>query len=317
MAKKHIIVCIHGITPSRDPIFGSSLFKEFLANIQKNNSALMDRFEQPLFIEWGKITPNSTKPYRPDERLTLAENFIYRHTFDTFQKNLPRVKTVNDPALLWFLRNNLVSLRELMITAISDATYYVSAEGEAATREAVYGQFLDGLSAYKDDEIVIHLMMISFGCTIGLDFLYGLFAPDTNWKAKKPDFSANKRFGKKYLAFRVKAQEGTLQLGALVTMATQLPVTILRRQKLVDIFAEGKTLNPLNYGIKGDKLQWKSFFDLDDILSYSSVNLFSPNAALLDIQVRSSFFTKVPHDDYVRNPVVVKEVSSLLEEYSK
>ena len=259
-----------------------------------------------------------------DERLTRAQNFIIdRVSYDKLVK-LPDSDTNNVtlsifgdfPNLTPVVRNLIFSLRKsIVIPGLGDVVYYCSAEGERQVRSTVYSQVLKQLDKYlKEPKVRIHLIGQSLGVTLTHDFLYGLFNPDSNYK---PDF-VKKHQGsdedvERFDKWRKKAQKGELELGSLTSTASQLPVFVMRKQKLVNLLANRKTLKAADIGIKtNNQVKWKIFYDVDDLLGFATRRLYNSGDAIMDIQVDSADNPGLAHTTYWTNKTVIEHTADLL-----
>jgi hypothetical protein len=206
---------------------------------------------------------------------------------------------------------------------LSDLIYYCGVDGEEEIRGYVYKEILQAVEKYQDcDQIRLHLISHSLGVTLTHDFLYGLFgdAPDFCRNSPIPDVCKlfNKWRGNKQLV-----------LGSLSSMASQLPILMMRRKKLVDIFKVKGTLDQKEIGITEEKIKWKIFYDADDILGFKTKDLYKSGDNIDEIQVNnwpihsiSDFpFIEInkhwqpmvlAHTGYWRNRTVIKETISLI-----
>ena len=89
------------------------------------------------------------------------------------------------------------------------------------------------------------------------------------------------------------------------------PVTHARKQKVVDMFAKdpAEKLDPATIGVTQDKVKWKVFYDIDDILSFPTRNLFKDNDGVVDIQVDTSDRPDEAHGRYWTNDKVIDETA--------
>lgn len=310
---KHILVFIHGITLETIPVDHTEAYEVLLGNMELAQPGLVKSFSDMIFVEYGHEVPGGAA-LRPDQKIGKAQAFSHQ----SFKiENVKQIKDFNnktrkDWSWIFPLRGLFKSVRELFVVGIADAMYYGSEDGEAAIRRAVYGQVLHRLHQYEDYDVTLHVISHSLGCTVAFDFLYGLFAPKENWKGKKPDFSKDKIFGRKYMKWRKKREAGELHFGSLNTMASQLPVTLLRKQKVVDLLSAGMKLDATSIGIDGDRLQWKVYYDIDDMLAYPTRNIFLHDKAIMDIQVDTADLPHNAHTNYWYNKDVAKECAELI-----
>lgn len=342
----NILVMIHGMIPNLETKSHFKDYNNFFKALRKKRPSLAQLFESGfthpygeenlnqeenlnfIGVEWGHEPPNSeqlpSEKLRDDERLTRAQKFINeRVSYDKLVK-LPDSDTNNITMPLFgdfpnwtpVVRNLVVSLRQsIVIPGLGDVVYYCSSEGERQIRSEVYGQVLKQLDRYLEEpKVRIHLIGQSLGVTLTHDFLYGLFNPDSNYK---PDFVEQhqgsdedvERFDK----WRKKAQKGELELGSLTSTASQLPVFVMRKQKLVDLLANGNTLKAADIGIKtNNQVKWKIFYDVDDLLGFATRRLYNSGDAIMDIQVDSADNPGLAHINYWTNKTVIEQTADLL-----
>jgi hypothetical protein len=200
-----------------------------------------------------------------------------------------------------------------LLFGLGDAIYYCSSDGEAAVWRAVYGQVLAQLRPYEDDTVHLHIVGHSLGATVAYDFIYGLFAPLSNWGDLRPDFADDPDYGNEYLRWREKKENGSLHLGSLTSMASTLPILLLRSQTVVNRFFSGQILDPQVVGVyPGQGIRWKSFYDIDDILAFPVRELFGSNEGIVDVQVDTGDLPDATHSGYWQESRVIREVADLL-----
>src|SRR5262249_36509513 len=144
----------------------------------------------------------------------------------------------------------------------TDVFYYCAPDGEDAVRTAVYTEVLEKLRPLQNEpEVKIHLVGHSLGVTVGFDFLFGLFAPDSYYPSGFPGFhfsSATPEIRGEFEWWRDRVKNGSLVLGSKTSTAGQLPLTVMRKQSLVDTLANGGYLDPSVIGITPDgPAQWR------------------------------------------------------------
>ena len=87
----------------------------------------------------------------------------------------------------------------------------------------------------------------------------------------------------------------------------------LGSRESLTFYPAGSKLDPSAIGItSGDKTRWKIFYDIDDILSFPTRNLFDNNDGIMDIQVDTADRPDRAHDRYWENDRVIDEVAELL-----
>jgi hypothetical protein len=197
-------------------------------------------------VEWGHQNISNTN-LRDDELLTDAQAFLTQMVDYSRLRNLfhPNNKLLSDWSLLFSVRRVLNSIREsLVLHGLGDAIYYCSTDGEAAVRWAVYGKVLAEIRPYEGDNVFLHVIGHSLGATVANDFLYGLFAPSSNWGDRRPDFAEDPDYGDECMRWRGKRKNGSLHLGSMASMASILPILLFRSQTVVDRFYHPQKLDP-------------------------------------------------------------------------
>lgn len=269
---------------------------------------------------WGYQPPANPAQLRPDERLTDAQIYVgARVDYSNVRSDpSPQNHLLNGPfssdVSLLLLRPVITYLRENTLQrGFGDAVYYCSAEGERATRLQVYSQILTRLDALAaPGGVRLHLIGHSLGATVAHDFLYGLFAPNHT-----PDFLAQARrtpARAQFERWRERAQDGRLTLGSFVTMGSQLPLFVMRTQALIDRLAANTQLDPGVLGIAptDPQARWVNFYDIDDMLGFTTRRLYQECPALVEVQVDSNDLPDRAHIDYWVTPAVVRRTADLL-----
>lgn len=318
MTHSNILIFIHGMTKSPSPRNHKNQYQNFFSRLCQEHPELKQAFSDQIYVEWGHELVNQ-KNVRPDQKIMRGENTV--HSLVSYDKikctNHPNSKIIHDFSILRTLASIInfpirKKMEEIFIFGLGDVVYYCSEDGEDAIREAIYGQVLDKLRKYRKDDVRLHIIAHSLGCTVAYDFLYGLFAPSKNWTKRKPDFASNVKYGAKFMEWRKKQQTGKLKLGSMTSMGSSLPILLLRKQNVVDMLFQEKKLDARVIGMKKEGIIWKIFYDVDDMLSYPTRNLFEPNDAIMDIQVDTADLPHTAHTKYWTNKKVIKEAASLL-----
>lgn len=315
MSNKQVLILVHGMITSPDPSDQRSLYQGFLDGLDRAEPRLAGALDPRIFVEWGHQNPSSPN-LRDDELLTGAQAFLaqlvdYRRLRNQFH---PNNKLISDWSFLFPVRGVLNSIREsLVLHGLGDAIYYCSTDGEAAVRRAVYGQVLAETRPLEGDNVYFHVISHSLGATVAFDFLYGLFAPSSNWRDRRLDFADDPDYGDEYMRWRGKRENGSLHLGSIASMASTLPILLLRSQTVVDRFYHQQKLDPQVVGVDpAAGVRWKSFYDIDDVLAFPNREIFSPNAGIVDVQVDTGDRPDTAHTNYWGESRVIREVASLL-----
>ncbi|MBD2038582.1 hypothetical protein H6F76_26875 [Leptolyngbya sp. FACHB-321] len=283
-------------------------------------------------VEWLHELPAAPEPsvdeLYDDQRLTRAQNFVNKQIAHEVLRKVPDENnyvlkllgsryggiTYDAPTLL-ILRNIVVGLRETIVTrGLGDVIYYASADGEERVRKRVYHQVLSQLHPYLDEpDVRLHLWGQSLGVTLTHDFLFGLFNRDPDYRPGFLDQAATKTDKTDFERWREKAKKGELRLGSLTSTASQLPILLMRSQKVVDTFANEKLLDATDIGITDpNRVCWNIFYDVDDLLGFGTRRLYNHARAIQEFQVDTGDNPGDAHTNYWKNSVVQEETAQLL-----
>ena len=338
---KNVLVIIHGMVPDRVPISPFDQYEKFWRGLVACQRSLGNFIQKRIGVQWGHPMPEcfdlSTAgnwgyapcaSRRDDEKIFRVQETIDRQTA---YEAVKASTEPNDVLLadnrkgegLWWgilsrvtLRKQIVQLREeTLLRGVGDVVYYIAEE--ARVRAVVYDQVLRGLDEFlaRDDVVVrLHVVGHSLGVALTHDFLFGLFNG-----LKEPDFvseeSVSPETRAKFQAWRTRARQDspTLALGSLTSMASQLPLFVMRKQGMIDILYGGGSLNPLDIGVQPDgAIHWKLFYEVDDRLGYATRRLDSPRDAIRDFEVAFSAHPSEAHTGYWNDPLVWKETALLM-----
>jgi hypothetical protein len=171
----------------------------------------------------------------------------------------------------------------------------------------------------------LHLFGHSLGVTVAHDFLYGLFT-----EKSEPNFLTEgpKDLADRLRTWREKRRKHELSLGAFVSAASQLPLLVMRKQKLVDLLYDAKVassagkpaigIDPADIGVAAtDRVQWKIFYDTDDLLGFATRGLYTladgkAHPAIADVQVNSGCEPLGAHTGYWTDETVIRETAELV-----
>jgi hypothetical protein len=147
------------------------------------------------------------------------------------------------------------------------------------------------------------------------DFLFGLFK-----KGHEPDFVRRNQGGpwtsSEFQKWRDKAQSGQLTVGGVALAASQLPLMIMRKQVMIDKLFKHQRLDAGDIGVVSTGIEVKFFYDIDDVLGFSSRNLYSPNHAMMDIEVDVGDTPQSANTGYWKNETVIRESAQLFCDYA-
>ncbi|MBD3243079.1 MAG: hypothetical protein GF331_20985 [Chitinivibrionales bacterium] len=322
MSPKNVVVFVHGMTRDKKPSDPTAEFSDFWDALRDRG---LDSFERSdaVFAGWGHEPEQVHVSLRPDQRICRAQAHISRLINRAHVKrcagpnNIVRRWPWNlDVVLGW-----TIGLREHTIQhGLTDVIYYCSAEGERAVRRTVYSQVLKHLDEFADaGEVRLHLIAHSLGVTVAHDFLFGLFGQyDEGYgpgflREEQGDEHERARFEQ----WRERARNGTLTVGSITSMASQLPLMIMRKQALVDRFFHDERLDPLSIGLRSDDkegpcVKWNVIYDLDDVLGFASRDIYhDPHGLIRQIQVKCGGVVRA-HTGYLKNREVRRRTVELI-----
>ncbi len=342
MTTKNILIFIHGMMPEDFPASAIIVYDQLWEPVKKlHNLGKRVDVEDIVAVEWGHFDPIP----RPDEKINIAEKFIAEKIDNKISADNPHLKKLSvlqgilnfsSERPLEIFRPYFHYLRQtILLKGLGDAVYYCGEQGKIAVQLAVYAPILQRLQHYRFDEpdtkIRLHIIAHSLGVTIANDFLYGLFSPRTillenePQKCQEPSLfitkardtnleHLRKEVIERYKFWRNPQNASRLELGSIVSLASQLPLLMLSKQFVVDELCAGKTLSPRDIGIPdntNDEI-WKIFYDLDDLLAFPTGFLYGDPPAIKDYLIDSGNTPGTAHTDYWKSPVVHKEVAELL-----
>jgi hypothetical protein len=327
MPSTDVLVMVHGMTLSTQRFDHNQEYDSLWGALVKQESSLGTAFATRVGVEWGHepLVDPPTGP-RKDQRITAAENFIHDETIYANVKSDPspqnRVLSAGAELFSKFVTRHLTDpIKEtVLLLGVTDVFYYCAPDGEDAVRATVYSQVLDALEPFRTaPDVRLHVIGHSLGVTVAHDFLIGLIAPDSDLTGGQPGFMANPQASdphkEQYDFWRSRAQPPlrTLTLGSKASTAGQLPLTVMRKQKLVDQLAVGKRLDPSVIGVPAaGPVKWKMFYDVDDILGFPARRLYDPLPTIAEYQVDTDWRPDLAHSEYWEDSDVIREIASLL-----
>lgn len=322
---ENVLALIHGMVVEPMPRPHTDTYTRFVAGLFEHQPGLRDVLEggppRIVKVEWGHDAAGAGTNLRPDQRLAGAQRFVAsRVAYDAVREHPDALNVVlrglGGDWNLTGARFVVRPVREKLIQfGLADAVYYTSEDGEREVRAAVYEQVLSGLEPFAGaDEVRLHVVSHSLGVAVAHDFLFGLFAP-----GHTPDFAAGAGQGTErgqdlFRTWRGRAQSGALRLGTFVSMASQLPLFVLRKQALVDRLHAGNLLDPAVLGVRGSHVQWVVFYDIDDILGFATRRLYEPATGIKEVQVDAGDLPSTAHTGYWDSDAVLKESAARIYE---
>jgi acylphosphatase len=262
----NVLLFVHGLIP-HDFEFSPTKLYDLLWESVKKQHKLSERVDEIVSVDWGESLEN-TDELRLDQKLTQAEEFIAKSLKSSIQKQ------TNYSLQPWW-RSLIHPLQNLILSQKLGAAIYYSGEwGKITLQLAVYSQILELLEKYRRQierflsteeatiKIRLHAITNGLGASIINDFLYGLFSPtgerikNNSEPAKEPTIvrsntlvNEKQETVERYLFWRNAAQKKHIELGSIVSMASQLPVSLLRSPRVVNTFANQETLTVDEIGI--------------------------------------------------------------------
>ncbi|XWK86243.1 MAG: acylphosphatase [Phormidium sp.] len=328
----NILLFVHGVIPHNSNFSETKLYDLLWESVKKQHK-LSERIDDIISVNWGHYLAD-TEEARLDERLNKALEFIAKQL--NLRSKSPKI--TNTSLQPWW-RSLLHPLQNLIWShPIGAAIYYSGIEGKIALQLAVYSQILELLEKYrhqiernlakKETNIKIRLHAISsgLGTNIVNDFLHGLFSQIGNRikndpeQAKEPTIASSHILAEekqetveRYLFWRVAAQKKHLEMGSIVTMASQLPLLLLSSQRVINTLANQDTLSIDEIGIpeQTQEIIWKVFYDINDLSAFPISPLFGGHPAIEDIAIEmSNNYYNYPN--YWENEVIHTHVAELL-----
>ena len=333
----NVLLFVHGVIPHNSNFSETKLYDSLWEPVKKQHK-LSERIDEIVSVNWGHYLEN-TDEARLDDRLNKAEEFIAKQL--NFRVNLQNSShdLANNPSLQPWWRSLLHPLQNLVwLQGIGAAIYYSGSSGKIALQLAVYRQILELLEKYRHQieknlsrkkatiKIRLHAISSGLGASIVNDFLHGLFSATGNRiksdpeQDQEPTIASSQILGEekretveRYLFWRIAADKNHLELGSIVSMASQLPVLLLNSQRVVNTFANQETLSVDEIGIpeQSKEIIWKVFYGIDDISAFPISSLFGGHPAIADIPLEmSNNYSNYPN--YWVNEVVHTHVAELL-----
>jgi hypothetical protein len=322
-----VLVMIHGMTLSTQRFDHIKEYDDLWQALVKKEPSLAAAFAARVGVEWGHV-PLVDPPtgLRKDQQITAAENFIHDRTIYANVKgdHSPQNHVLSGGAELFskFITRHLTDpIKEtVLLFGITDVFYYCAPDGEDAVRATVYSQVLDALQPFRTaPDVRLHVIGHSLGVTVAHDFLFGLIAPQSELTDGRPGFLDNPEAShddkENYKFWRARAQSPppTLTLGSKASTAGQLPLMVMRKQKLVDRLASGNPLDPSVIGVPAaGPVKWKMFYDVDDVLGFPARRLYDPLPTIAEFQVDTDWRPDLSHSEYWGDKDVIREIASLL-----
>ncbi|MCW3053389.1 MAG: hypothetical protein JWN14_2559, partial [Chthonomonadales bacterium] len=92
------------------------------------------------------------------------------------------------------------------------------------------------------------------------------------------------------------------------------PLTLMRKQTLVNRLAAGNTIDPTVLGMPvTGPVKWRIFYDVDDILGFPARRLYDPMPTIEEFQVDTDGRPDLAHSKYWTNATVLQKIAELLQ----
>lgn len=320
----NIMVFVHGMHTTAEPTDPLPKYEQIWDQLTRARPELNGLITERVLTEWGQ--PLTGVPARDDQRITAAQ----RRIVELLDRDVAQGAGesgdhfIVDWHWLWPVRTILDRfIRQPVIQrGFTDAAYYMSPDGEARVREAVYASVLGALQPFSSTpDVRLHIVAESLGVTVAHDFLFALFNQDPSYV---PGYSTQVPPGSavtELTQWRARAAAGDLVLGSFVAVASQLPLFLLRKQALVDLFAANTPakdvrIDPAPLGLTDSQIRWRLFYDVDDLLAYPTRHLYSPRHHIEEIQVESADRPDKAHLVYWERDDVIKPAADLIADRS-
>ncbi|HAX79550.1 MAG TPA: hypothetical protein DCY88_27900 [Cyanobacteria bacterium UBA11372] len=306
----NILIFIPGIMREDNPQPESMLFDSLWSAVQKYHN-LSERIEEIVNINWQET--DETK----DAKIYLAQKFVAEQLSPERWRQNPEEnnillsdgesdspsQTLRDRNAQPWWRLLVQPLRQsLLLQGLGDLVYYAGVEGQKAVQLAVHSQVLEILAKYRSKvekdlgkqeqtiKVRLHLIGYGLGGAIAYDFLQGLFSNKANI-ASDILLAEDRETVEGYQFWRRAAVGGRIELGSIVSMASPLPILMMRSQHIIDSFARGETLLPEQIGIPNNakEIIWKNFYNCEYLQAFPIRPLFGDRAAIQDIEVDANF----------------------------
>ena len=337
MPPVNVLIHLHGMTLATEAGDHTESYDKVWKKLTDREPSLK-QIRSRILLEWGHIrSSDAVSSPKLDEFVTDAENYLVNRSSEAHVKR-DRSPHQHRPSFVqsllelpsWvLLRRVTTPIKDrVMLLGFTDALYYCSPDGERAVRRTIYTQLLKGLDAYRaEDEVLLHILAESLGVTVAFDFLFGLFAPDAEYPPDgKPGFICEneqfmsddpglRRAVDSYIFWR-RAQDGHgLRLGSKSSVGGQLPLMMMRKQKLVEKLTQQEQLDPSVIGVPDvGPVKWKLSYDVDDMLGFPTRRLFMGTGTIEEYQVNAGLRPDHAHGGYWNNATVLREVAQLIKQ---
>jgi len=305
----NLVIGIHGMVPNREPVNPAKEMDEFLAKVFESGRNLPHVDFHAL--SWGhQPLGNSAVGLRPDQHLTKAQKAIADlTTYDNVKSaRSPQNEVQSDIGSIPYIRDTKDTV---CLFGLPDVVYYCSPDGEKAVRTTIAQQLTEFLTplfyASPGEPVRLHIVAHSLGGGVSHDLLYNLFSPNANPKEDNP-----------YIPLRALIAQHGVEMGAWITIETQIPLFMMRTQALVDRFFNNEKLDLVDIGLHrdNDKIRrWLNIYERDDLLGFPATALYKdPQGVALQYQADVSFRPDKAHSlsSYTNDAESMKRIREVM-----
>jgi hypothetical protein len=272
-------IFIHGIMPDKNPSTCRLLYRQLRdkVNAALKRSGKLEFSKEEIFITWGV-------PTEPPQSNTMDQ-----YLSESERKLEAKVKKHMGSAYggLFGLYG---AIRDFTYYGVSDLLYYISADGERALRNHIFGYTAKMIARMDDGKRRFSLTIFghSAGSLIAHDLLFHLFS-----NRKHPSEKEQGVFSEmEQLRDMIKA--GRLRVNHLYTFGSPITPLILRSDTLVDFLRKDTLLDPAALGFRDDgdlnKPRWANFWSPYDLASCPVEFNYSNNDQLItDVKISSGW----------------------------
>lgn len=259
----NLIIGIHGIIPSEIPTNADEDMRNLIEKMAKNaGDTIVCRTRS---LSWGHQPYGYSRNLRDDQKLTKAQKKIGDEIkYENVNKSKNEHNSIQgDLDLTRNLGLEHTVKENLVLFGLSDVIYYCSSDGEQRIRNTICEQILTAINDANHPVIRLHIVAHSLGAAISHDLLYNVFGIGTGLGP--------------FQNLKNMVENGSLELGSWVTIASQLPLFMMRTQGMVDKFYSGQKLNLSDIGIRrfeNRDVNWLNIYERDDLLGFPATNLY-------------------------------------------
>ena len=317
-----IAVFVHGISPTKKVESSDSYYESLHENIERYYNLLKSPEDKSypfidkhrIYVNYGANLPNTIKVTSISDDLAEAEAIIVDLDHEIWNR------TKDNPES-FYRTNVLAGLREIILYGLSDAVYYLSAEGTREIRGSILNQIYRDLQGRgiidnngklaEDKKLSFTLFAHSLGTVIMYDILNTIYSDFEDLDEIYTEYGS-KTIVEGFIRLK---QAKRIRVRKLYSFGSQMSLMHFRKENSIS-----ETIN-LQWTdvskIFGDSEgvadpRWLNFWDKDDILGYPLEFLFQPRAKseariVKDIHIDVDDY--LPHTIYWFNDEMAFEIS--------